>query len=57
VHLQANFTIMNWTILVRMNINFGGYGEANSWYFLSMERMHWQFISYSCSLPSGIYLY
>lgn len=40
-----------------MNIDSGGYSEANSWYFLFMEQMHWQFISYSCSLPSGIHLY
>lgn len=40
-----------------MNIDSGGYSEANSWYFLFMEQMHWQFISYSCSFPSGIHLY
>lgn len=40
MHLQANFPITNWTIRVHMNIDFGGYGEANSWYFLFMEQMH-----------------
>lgn len=48
---------MNWTIRVHVNIDFGGYVEVNSLYFLFMEQMHWQFISYSCSLPSGIHLY
>lgn len=57
MHLQANFPIMNWTIRVHVNIDFGGYVEVNSLYFLFMEQMHWQFISYSCSLPSGIHLY
>lgn len=40
-----------------MNSDSGGDSEAKSWYFLFMEQMHWQFISYSCSLPSGIHLY
>lgn len=43
--------------MLHMNIDFGSYGEANSWYFLFIEQMHWQFVSYSWSLPSGIHLY
>lgn len=48
---------MDWTIRVHVNIDFGDYVEVNSLYCLFMEQMHWQFISYSCSFPSGIHLY
>lgn len=57
MHLQAIFPITNWTSGVCMNIDSGGYSEANSWYFLFMEQMHWQFISYSCPVPLGIHLF
>lgn len=45
------------TIRMLVNIDFGGYDEANLRHFLFMEQMHWQFISYSCWLPSGIHIY